>query len=39
VNGAQTLPRTASELPLLVALGLLALAGALTARTFAKRSV
>jgi hypothetical protein len=39
VNGAQTLPRTASELPLLAALGLLALGGALTARTFAKRSV
>ncbi len=34
----QTLPRTGSELPLLAALGLLALGGAVTARTFAKRS-
>jgi hypothetical protein len=33
-----TLPRTGSELPLLAALGLLALCGAVTARTFAKRS-
>jgi LPXTG-motif cell wall-anchored protein len=38
VNTPATLPRTGSELPLLAALGLLALGGAMTARTFAKRS-
>ena len=37
-NSPTTLPRTGSELPLLAALGLLALCGAVTARTFAKRS-
>jgi hypothetical protein len=38
VNTPTTLPRTASELPLLAVLGLLALGGAVTTRTFAKRS-
>jgi hypothetical protein len=33
----QSLPRTASDLPLLATIGLLALGGALTVRSFAKR--
>jgi LPXTG-motif cell wall-anchored protein len=32
------LPRTASQLPLITSLGLLALAGALVVRTYAKRA-
>jgi cobalamin biosynthesis Mg chelatase CobN len=37
-SGSGTLPRTASELPLIAALGLLALFGALAVRTLGKRA-
>ena len=36
-TASQSLPRTASDLPLLATIGLLALGGALTVRSFAKR--
>ncbi|HYL05156.1 MAG TPA: hypothetical protein VE075_03900 [Thermoanaerobaculia bacterium] len=36
-SGSGKLPRTASDLPLLTAIGLLALAGALTVRSLARR--
>lgn len=38
VTPAKSLPRTASELPLLATIGLLALGGALTVRSIAKRN-
>jgi hypothetical protein len=38
VTPSKSLPRTASELPLLATIGLLALGGALTVRSIAKRS-